>query len=273
MSWELDDPGAGAGVDPAADVDLTDYLDPASPINLTDHMLLGAPVGQPAVAVPHEDSGAAAPALDPAVGGIPDLPNFHPGQSDPTAVTGNPGEAMEVWRPHTGENACAIGAQGMVLTYLTGQEFSEQQLTQEAASMGWFDGSGTAPDDVGNLLEYHGVPVEHVEGATLEQLEEVVASGGAAIVGLDSSEIWTPGFDPADDPVGGVPGIPGQGADHAVWVTGFDHSDPANPMVILNDSGHPDGQGLEVPLDEFLGAWQDSGNLLVAAGSPGVVPA
>lgn len=27
----------------------------------------------------------------------------------------------------------------------------------------------------------------------------------------------------------------------AVWVTGIDNTDPANPMVVLNDSGHPDG--------------------------------
>ncbi|MFF3243948.1 C39 family peptidase [Streptomyces sp. NPDC002870] len=271
MSWEPDDPGAGAGFDPMGEVDLTDYMDPSSPINLTDQILLGDPVDQSAVTVPFDGSGAEAPYPGPALGGVPDLPNFDPAQSDPAAVSGTPGEAMEVWRQHTGENACAIGAQGMVLTYLTGQEFSEEQLTHEAASMGWFHGSGTAPADVGNLLEHHGLPVEHVEGASLQQLEQVVASGGAAIVGVDSSEIWTPGYDPSDDPVGGVPGIPGQNADHAVWVTGFDHSDPANPMVILNDSGHPDGQGLAVTLEEFMGAWQDSGNLLVAAGTPGAV--
>ncbi|MBT2398192.1 C39 family peptidase [Streptomyces sp. ISL-100] len=270
MSWEPYDPGAGA----ASEVDLTDYTDTSSPVNLTDEMLLGDPVDPAALAIPYDGSGTEAPYPGPALGppgAVPDLPNFDPAQSDPAAVSGTPAEAMEVWRPHTGEGACAIGAQGMVLTYLTGQEFSEEQLTQEAASMGWFDGSGTAPADVGNLLEHHGVPVEHVEGASLEQLEQVVSSGGAAIVGVDSSEIWTAGYDPADDPVGGVPGIPGQDADHAVWVTGFDHSDPANPMVILNDSGHPDGQGLAVPLDEFMGAWQDSGNLLVAAGTPGAV--
>ncbi|MFF8196479.1 C39 family peptidase [Streptomyces bobili] len=271
MSWEPYDPGAHPGFEPAAGVDLTDYMDPSSPINLTDQMLLSDPMGPSAVAVPYDGTGAEAPYAGPAVGGVPDLPNFDPARSDPAAVSGSPGEAMDVWRQHTGVNACAIGAQGMVLSHLIGQEYSEEQLTQEAASMGWFDGSGTAPADVGNLLEHHGVPVQHVEGASLEQLEQVVASGGAAIVGVDSSEIWTSGYDPADDPVGTAPGIPGQDADHAVWVTGIDYSDPASPMVILNDSGHPDGQGLAVPLDEFMGAWQDSGNLLVAAGAPGTV--
>ncbi|MER5465439.1 C39 family peptidase [Streptomyces sp. NPDC002668] len=272
MSWESYDPGADPGFAPETDMGLMDYMDPASPNNVTDQTLLGDPMDPTGLADPYDDT-EMVPYADPSLGGIPDLPNFDPAQSDPAAVVGSPGEAMGVWHQHTGENACAIGAQGMVLEYLTGQEFSEEQLTQEAASMGWFNESGTSPADVGNLLEHHGVPVEHVDGASLDQLEKVVAGGGAAIVGVDSSEIWTPGHDTADDPVGDVPGIPGQDADHAVWVTGFDNSDPGDPLVILNDSGHPDGQGLAVPLDEFMGAWQDSGNLLVAAGGSGTVSA
>ncbi|MFD9904869.1 C39 family peptidase [Streptomyces sp. NPDC059063] len=271
MSWDAYDPGDTAGFDPVGAVDLTDFMDPSSSVDLTGQALLGDPAD---AAGPYDDVGGETPYADPAPDVAPgptDLPNFDPAQSDPAAVSGHPGEAMEVWQQHTGANACAIGAQGMVLNHLTGQEFSEEQLTQEAASMGWFDGSGTAFADVGNLLEHHGVPVEHVEGASLEQLEQVVGGDGAAIVGVDSSEIWTPGHDPSDDPVGSAPGVPGQDADHAVWVTGFDHSDPAHPMVILNDSGHPDGQGLAVPLDEFMGAWEDSGSLLVAAGTPGAV--
>ncbi|MEV6397168.1 C39 family peptidase [Streptomyces sp. NPDC051907] len=264
------------GFDPGSDIDLTQYTDPSSPVDPTDQALVGDPTDPTGLADPYDGTGdpydgtGAEPYVDPSLDGVPDLPNFDPALSDPSAVLGDPGGAMETWQQHTGDNACAIGAQGMVLEYLTGQEFSEEQLTQEAASMGWFDvSSGTSPDDVGNLLEYHGVPVEHVEGASLEQLQQVVAGGGAAIVGVDSSEIWTAGHDPSDEPVGMVPGVAGQDADHAVWVTGFDNSDPAHPMVILNDSGHPDGQGLAVPLDEFMGAWQDSGNLLVSAGGAG----
>ena len=45
-------------------------------------------------------------------------------------------------------------------------------------------------------------------------------------------------------------------ADHAVEVIGFDYSDPNNPMVILNDSGTPDGCGELVPLDVFVNAWE-----------------
>lgn len=276
MSWDPYDPGAepdfGPGPDPTTIEDATappGIVDPfADPTAVVD------PFADP-TAVPDvgPDVGPGfgpdeGPDVGPSVGDVPDLPNFDPAQSDPTAVLGNPGAAMDVWQQHAGENACAIGAQGMVLEYLTGQRVSEEQLIDEAAGQGWYDANGTAPADVGNLLELHGVPVQQVEGASLEQLEGVLADGGAAIVGLDADEIWAPGHDPGDDTVGDAPGIPGQGANHAVWVTGIDNSDPANPMVVLNDSGHPDGQGLEVPLDEFMGAWQDSGNFLVAAGAP-----
>jgi hypothetical protein len=259
MSWDPYDPGAESDLGPGADPAVFDpQPDPTAPLDPGAMADPSDPFGDLTVS---PDAGPAAPG-----DGISDLPNFDPAQSDPGAVVGDPGEAMELWQQHTGENGCAIGAQGMVLEYLTGMRISEEQLTAEAESQGWFDGTGTAPADVGNLLKLHGVEVQQVEGASLEQLEGVLADGGAAIVGLDADEIWDPGHNPEDDTVGDAPGMAGQGSNHAVWVTGVDHSDPANPMVVLNDSGHPDGQGLAVPLDEFMGAWQDSGNFLVAAG-------
>ncbi|QFR00997.1 hypothetical protein F9278_37865 [Streptomyces phaeolivaceus] len=267
MSWDPYDPGA----DP--DADLTDpYADLTDPYaDLTDPYAVppdpyADPQSDPALDPdPAPDLAPdGAPATD---DGVPDLPNFDPARSDPAAVLGNPGEAMDLWQQQEGQMACAISAQGMVLEYLTGERVSEEQLTEEAMSREWYDGTGTLPEHVGSLLGLHGVPVRQVEGASLEQLEGVIADGGAAIVTLDAQEIWAPGHDPDDDLLGDAPGIAGQDANHAVWVTGIDNSDPAHPTVILNDSGHPDGQGLEVPLDEFMGAWQDSGNFLVAAGT------
>ena len=50
---------------------------------------------------------------------------------------------------------------------------------------------------------------------------------------------------------------PDSSSNHAVEVIGVDHSDPEHPMVILNDSGSPDGKGEMIPLDVFEGAWED----------------
>jgi hypothetical protein len=39
-------------------------------------------------------------------------------------------------------------------------------------------------------------------------------------------------------------------------------------MVVLNDSGTPDGAGERVPLAIFEQAWEDSGHLMVTAAQP-----
>ncbi|MFP3787209.1 hypothetical protein, partial [Burkholderia sp. SIMBA_024] len=58
--------------------------------------------------------------------------------------------------------------------------------------------------------------------------------------------------------------MPGQDANHAVQVAAIDYSNPEQPIVILNDPGHPEGQGMRVPADEFVNAWNDSNNYMVA---------
>jgi hypothetical protein len=122
-------------------------------------------------------------------------------------------------------------------------------------------------DDVGNLLEHYGVPVEQHHGATIADIENALAEGDGVIVGVDGGELSNPEFD-FDQPLVDYQGIPGQGADHAVQVVGLDYTDPDNPMVIINDPGSSDGQGKAIPLEAFLAAWEDSGNFLVTADRP-----
>ncbi len=74
---------------------------------------------------------------------------------------------------------------------------------------------------------------------------------------MDSSEIW----EGQDDDFFG----PGIDADHAVQVIGLDYSDPGNPLVILNDPGTANGGGAMIPLEIFMGAWEDSGCFMVEA--------
>jgi hypothetical protein len=53
-------------------------------------------------------------------------------------------------------------------------------------------------------------------------------------------------------------------ANHAVAVTGIDISDPSHPMVILNDSGTPNGDSVRYPLAQFMDAWGNSDCFYVA---------
>jgi hypothetical protein len=100
----------------------------------------------------------------------------------------------------------------------------------------------------------------------------MLRKGEWVIVAVDAEELWEPGVHPERDDRSGDPLFaPGQDANHAVQVIGIDRSDPGRPMVVLNDPGHPDGRGMLVPLDEFAGAWQDSGCFAVhTGGGPGV---
>lgn len=109
-----------------------------------------------------------------------------------------------------------------------------------------------------------GTAFRQQHNATLDDLQQALVNGEGVMVGVDSDEIWMPGFDPGE-PLDAYLGIPGQGADHAVQVIGLDYTDSANPVVVLNDPGTPAGQGETVPLETFLDAWEDSGNFLITA--------
>jgi hypothetical protein len=150
-----------------------------------------------------------------------------------------------------------------------GLPVSEETLRQEAYQHGWYTpGGGTPIEHIGDLLELHGVPVERHEGATLTQLSEQLQQGHEVIVAVNAEDIWNQ--HPSDNsPLSSYPGIPGQQPDHAVEVIGIDNSNPHGPMVILNDPGHPEGKGLEVPVAQFMEAWSTSGNFLMSTDVPG----
>lgn len=226
---------------PSTDLDqdgIADHLDP-----IDDRVLDGlfAPVEPPA------------PVVDTSSG----LPPGYYGD--------DPDEAAEHWHVQEQTHSCAVAAQEFILDDITGIDHPEGELTALAEAQGWYTpGQGTPFEDIGKVLEAYGIPTEQQFGATADDLAAALANGEHVIVGVDSNEIMAPGYDPAD-PMDGYPGIPGQGADHAIQVIGIDNSDPANPMVIVNDSGVPDGQAGALPLGVFLEAWDDSGNFMMTA--------
>ncbi|MEH1013119.1 hypothetical protein V6U90_08400 [Micromonospora sp. CPCC 206060] len=187
----------------------------------------------------------------------PDRPD-HPAGAD---VVGDPDTSAGYWHQQEDTTTCAVAAQEFVLDETTGTDRTEADLVQLATEQGWYiPGGGTPMNEVGNLLEHHGVAVDRQDGANLDDLRFALADRDGVIVAVDSDEIWTP--DPAD-PLEGYPGVPGQGADHAVQVTGLDYRNPDHPMVILNDPGLPEGAGMRVPMDVFWNAWEDSGRFMV----------
>lgn len=154
----------------------------------------------------------------------------------------------------TTDFTCAVVSQQMILRQF-GMDVSEAELVYAATSGGFLTRDGTSMDDVGRLLELHGVSSHR--GYGMDGLLDDLSHGHKVIVGVDSGELWG-----VDSPLEDL--ISPDGADHAVVVTGLDLSDPSNPMVVINDPGTPDGAGRAIPLEKFLDAWQDSGEFYVA---------
>ena len=156
-------------------------------------------------------------------------------------------------------DTCAIKSQQLILEDF-GLELTEDQLVAEAINQGiYHPGGGTYPQDVGKLLETHGVPVEVTENGSIIDLTRALAEGHKVIIGVDSGELWKDGpFEFIEDMVGG------EQADHALIVAGID---VANNEVILTDPGSGEA-GARYPLDQFLNAWEDSGNFMVETTEP-----
>ena len=131
-----------------------------------------------------------------------------------------------------------------------------------AADHGWFiPGGGTPLYDAGSLLEHFGIQVEQRHDGRLEDLELALAEGMDVIVALTAAGS---GSGPALD-LDDFPGIPGQEVSRAVQVIGVDRTDPAFPMVLLNDPGTAAGAGQALQLTDFLDSWAGSDNFMVLA--------
>jgi hypothetical protein len=193
-----------------------------------------------------------------ATGGVPPIHLANP-------EFGTPESDVQVWDGQQGyADTCAIRCQEFVLEQFTGMPFDEAALVQEARDAGWYaPGGGTSMEDVGNLLEHHGIAVNRYEGATVFHLANELAQGHKVIVGVDSGELWGehPILESLEDKLGIA------GADHAVVVSGIDTSDPDHVQVIVSDPGTGE-PAATYPLDQFVDAWRDSGCYLVATQDP-----
>lgn len=184
------------------------------------------------------------------------MPNFDPAAANPDAVAGDPAQSMENWECQGATNRCTLYSQKFVIEELTGEEVDIEEFADIAESNGWFTEEGGATAlNMNKMLDYHGIDNEMSFHGKIEDIEQCLNDGGKVIVSVDSGEIWEGETDNAFVPV--------DGADHAVQVIGIDRTDPENPMVILNDSGHPDGRGELVPLDVFEDAWADGDHQMI----------
>lgn len=182
-----------------------------------------------------------------------DLPKV---TSEVDSIIGTPDLDSNYWQPQTTDFTCAIQAQRGIIEAFTGNPISEAELVYDAYANGWISKQGMMPEDVGKLLELNGIECHVANNANTESLIWELAQGHKVIVGVDSGELLN-----VDSP---LEDFYEQAADHAIWVTGVNMTDPNNPKVIINDSGTEDGAGREYELNDFVDAWADSGFYYVA---------
>lgn len=184
----------------------------------------------------------------------------------PNPTFGSPGADTAFWEGQQQlPDDCAIKCQQFILEQFTGQAIAEGDLVREAMQHGWYEpGSGTTLDNVGKLLELHGVGVTHYQHASQFHLAMELAQGHKVIVGVESDALWRQ--NPLMESLRDMLGIPAS-ADHAVVVSGIDTSDPQHVLVQVSDPGT--GQALATyPLEQFLDAWRGSDFFMVATHDP-----
>ncbi len=143
-----------------------------------------------------------------------------------------------------------------IIEEFQGHEVPETDVIGRAAAAGLIepvDGinwSGMDMNGAVELLQLYGID-SHVEAGNIDMLRENLAEGHKIMLAVNSSEIW------------GTGETGNSVADHAVWLIGFNDSDPAHPTAIVNDPGYPDGMGREIPIDIMEDAWSDSGHMMV----------
>ena len=181
-----------------------------------------------------------------------ELEQFQPDANYPEGISGDPAGSMTHWECQGDTNRCALYSQKFVIEELNPNvgEIDIEEFAEIAKEHGWFtEEGGTTLLNMNNMLDYYGVENEMSFHNSIDDIEDCLNNGGKVIVSIDCDEIWYG----ADNNIF----APDSSSNHAVEVIGIDRTDPAHPMVILNDSGTPYGRGEMIPLDVFEGAWED----------------
>ena len=181
----------------------------------------------------------------------------------PLAV-GEPWHFAQFWQSQFLSFNCSVAVQRAILASY-GVNISEGFLTEMAIRYGLLiEGKGASLSDCWQLLYQFGIETRAVMEGNVTLLTNELLAGNRVIVPLDSGELWADNFlEEVWEWLEDFFGI----ADHVIWITGIDMSDPDNPIVIINDTGDPDGAARTYPLSLFMDAWEDADFSYIATGS------
>ncbi|MET4050518.1 MULTISPECIES: C39 family peptidase [unclassified Rhodococcus (in: high G+C Gram-positive bacteria)] len=187
----------------------------------------------------------------------PSEPEALPDPADGTQ--GTPAAWTADWFYQEFDGACGPSSVAQIVSEYTGLDISDpSQLIDRALELGLFvDGdpsTGMTSQSIEILMEDQGVPC-HLEYSSIEDLKVKLGDGYGVIAMVDSGEIWYPGEEVVED----------DRPDHALVIAGIDET---RGVVILSDPGTPNGNQLEVPIEQFADAWADSGYEMLVADAP-----
>ncbi|MEU2005150.1 C39 family peptidase [Rhodococcus sp. NPDC019627] len=245
---------------PVDEDSFTGIADPPAAVDLSgiDLSALDPDLGPPPVLAPPRDEADAA-AADPVPVSEPGTAPVPAAEASGDGVYGDPVEWSVNWFYQQVDGYCGPSSAAQVIAQYTGVVIDDpQELVDRALELGLMqDGDPTLGMTLPNLeilLEDQGVPCT-VQDSSIDDLKTKLDDGYGVIAMVDSGEIWHPDREAGEDDT----------ADHFLIVAGIDE---ARGVVILSDPGAPNGNQLEVPIDQFQDAWADSGQRILVADTP-----
>ncbi len=169
-------------------------------------------------------------------------------------LVGDPVGDAEHWFHQAANGFCVPASVAQIVSEYTGVHYADEQAFVEKANelrlftVGPDGVPGIGLDGALQLLKESGVPAGIDPNGTVEKLQAYLDDGRAIILAVDSGEVW--GSEAVEDDV----------PDHAVVISGINVEDG---VAVLSDPGRPDGNMFEVPLDQLVDAWDDSGNAMI----------
>lgn len=208
------------------------------------------------------------------------------GPPAPTDVQyGDYAKNYQYWNYQGAYNTCALWAGAAVIAQLTGQGapvditalgqdliYTAQNTVSGVRTGPMYDGVGTFNQDLVTLLNMKGLNADYVTylktdgNQALQGLTAALAQGQGVIVQVHNNTVYNAYVDTyLGEALKGIELFRDEGppaANHAVVVLGVDLT---KNVAYINDSRWQKGQGLAVPLNQFMKAWQYSDYATVTA--------
>jgi len=237
--------------EPVDDDPFVEVADGTGPVDLS---VIDLSALDPDLTEPPTPQDATEPAVDPGTAPVPPVDG-----AGGDGVYGDPVEWSVNWFFQQIDGYCGPSSAAQVIAQYTGVVIDDpQQLVDRALELGLMqDGDparGMTLPNLEILLEDQGVPCT-VQDSSIDDLKTKLEDGYGVIAMVDSGEIWNPDQEAGEDDT----------ADHFLVVAGIDET---RGVVILSDPGAPNGNQLEVPIDQFENAWADSGCTMLVADTP-----